>query len=101
MEGRQITTLEGLGRFGELHPLQQAFLQEGAVQCGYCTPGMILSSHALLARDPDPSEEAIRRALDGNKCRCTGYAAIIRAVRRAARIQADATPSPRARRAKR
>mgnify|MGYP000493728920 CR=1 FL=1 len=101
MEGRQITTVEGLGKFGELHPLQQAFLEEGAVQCGYCTPGMILASHALLARDPDPSDDAIRRALDGNKCRCTGYAAIIRAVRRAARMLAPSACSSRARRTRR
>jgi len=86
MDGRSITTLEGLGSFDNLHPLQQAFLDEGAVQCGYCTPGMILSSKALLDREPHPTEEHIRHALDGNRCRCTGYAAIIRAVQRAARL---------------
>lgn len=106
MEGRNITTLEGLGTFGKLHPLQQAFLDEGAVQCGYCTPGMILSAKALLDCESDPSEEAIRHALDGNKCRCTGYAAIFRAVRSAARMlvkQARSKPprSSRSRRAQR
>lgn len=85
MEGREITTVEGLGTVGALDALQEAFLEEGAVQCGYCTPGMILSAKALLDRDAAPSEEAIKRALDGNKCRCTGYGAIIRAVQRAAR----------------
>ena len=84
MEGRAITTLEGLGTFGELHPIQQAFLDEGAVQCGYCTPGMVLSTKALLDRSPQPGEQEIRAALDGNKCRCTGYASIIKAVQRAA-----------------
>lgn len=82
--GRHITTIEGLSAHGE-HPLQQAFLEEGAVQCGYCTPGMILSSKALLDRNPDPSTEEIRHALRGNFCRCTGYVAILRAVKRAAR----------------
>lgn len=102
MDGRAITTLEGLGTFDELHPLQQAFLDEGAVQCGYCTPGMILSAKALLEREPHPDEEAIRRALDGNKCRCTGYAAIFRAVRRAARLMAArAKEQPRATRKRR
>jgi len=82
--GRHITTIEGLSAHGE-HPLQQAFLEEGAVQCGYCTPGMILSSKALLDRTPDPSTEENRHALRGNFCRCTGYVAILRAVKRAAR----------------
>jgi carbon-monoxide dehydrogenase small subunit len=81
--GRRITTIEGLSSLGE-HPLQQAFLEEGAVQCGYCTPGMILSAKALLDRNPEPTNEDIRYALRGNFCRCTGYVAIIRAVKRAA-----------------
>lgn len=85
MEGREITTVEGVGRVGALDTLQEAFLEEGAVQCGYCTPGMILAAKALLDREQRPTEEAIKRALDGNKCRCTGYGAIIRAVQRAAR----------------
>jgi carbon-monoxide dehydrogenase small subunit len=83
--GRQVTTVEGLaGVDGELHPLQRAFLEGGGIQCGFCTPGMLVSAAALLAAEPDPSEEAIRDALAGNLCRCTGYQPIIRAVQRAA-----------------
>lgn len=84
--GKAVTTLEGLGTFEELHPLQESFLAEGAVQCGYCTPGMILAAKALLDEIPDPSEADIKRALDGNRCRCTGYTAIIRAIKRAAEL---------------
>jgi len=83
--GREVTTIEGLAPEGELHPLQAAFLEAGAVQCGFCTPGMILAAADLLAREPDPSRETIRRALAGNLCRCTGYQHIVLAVRRAAR----------------
>ena len=72
-DGREITTVEGLAKNGELHPLQQAFLDEGGVQCGFCTPGMLISAEALLTRNPDPSEEEVRLALRGNLCRCTGY----------------------------
>ncbi|HET7473474.1 MAG TPA: (2Fe-2S)-binding protein [Candidatus Limnocylindrales bacterium] len=83
--GRSITTVEGLaGIDGQLHPLQRAFIEGGGIQCGFCTPGMLISASALLARDPDPSEDAIRDALAGNLCRCTGYQPIIRAVQRAA-----------------
>jgi aerobic-type carbon monoxide dehydrogenase small subunit (CoxS/CutS family) len=83
--GRRVTTVEGLaGPNGALHPLQRAFLEGGGIQCGFCTPGMLVSAAALLAEDPDPSEEAIRDALAGNLCRCTGYQPIIRAVQRAA-----------------
>ena len=83
--GRSITTVEGLaGIDGQLHPLQRAFVEGGGIQCGFCTPGMLISASALLARDPDPSEDAIRDALAGNLCRCTGYQPIIRAVQRAA-----------------
>jgi aerobic-type carbon monoxide dehydrogenase small subunit (CoxS/CutS family) len=82
--GREITTVEGLAGRDELHPLQRAFLEGGGIQCGFCTPGMLISAAALLASDPDPSEEAIRDALAGNLCRCTGYQPIIRAVQRAA-----------------
>jgi len=82
--GREVTTIEGLAAGGELHPLQQAFIEEGAVQCGYCTPGMIMAAKALLDRRPDPSGEEIRLAMSGNLCRCTGYAKIIKAVKRAA-----------------
>ena len=84
MEGKQITTIEGIGRPGALHPLQEAFIDEGAIQCGFCTPGMILAAKALLDRNPDPSNEEIKDALRGNFCRCTGYVNIIKAVRAAA-----------------
>jgi len=79
--GKEITTIEGLGDFDNLHPLQKSFINEGAVQCGYCTPGMILSAKALLDKNPTPTEEEIKKALDGNKCRCTGYGSIIKAIR--------------------
>jgi aerobic-type carbon monoxide dehydrogenase small subunit (CoxS/CutS family) len=82
--GREITTVEGLAGPDGLHPLQTAFLEGGGIQCGFCTPGMLISAVALIARDPDPSEEAIRDGLAGNLCRCTGYQPIIRAVQRAA-----------------
>ncbi len=83
-DGAEIMTIEGLAEEGRLHPLQQAFLQEGAVQCGYCTPGMLLSAKALLDENPEPSVEDVKRAISGNLCRCTGYTKIIRAVRAAA-----------------
>ncbi len=79
-DGKKITTIEGLEQDGSLHPLQQAFIDEGAVQCGYCTPGMILSAKALLDSNPDPSTEQIKQAIRGNLCRCTGYANILRAI---------------------
>ncbi|MGN1388429.1 MAG: (2Fe-2S)-binding protein [Bulleidia sp.] len=85
LEGRDVITIEGLAQNGELDILQRAFHEEIAVQCGYCTPGMIMSSKALLMRNPDPSEEEIRTALSGNICRCSGYVQIIRAVKRAAK----------------
>ncbi len=84
-DGAEVTTVEGLaGPGGELHPIQRAFVEKGAVQCGFCTPGMVLSAKALLDRVPLPSEEEIRTALAGNLCRCTGYAQIIEAVQAAA-----------------
>ena len=79
-EGSEVTTIEGLAAGGELSPLQAAFLAHGGVQCGFCTPGMLISATALLARDPDPSEEDVRIALSGNLCRCTGYDGIVKAV---------------------
>lgn len=82
--GREVTTVEGLSNGDELHPLQRAFLSEGGVQCGFCTPGMLMSSKALLDRNPDPSDEEIKLALGGNLCRCTGYDGILKAVRTAA-----------------
>jgi carbon-monoxide dehydrogenase small subunit len=81
--GKRITTIEGLEHGGELDPLQQAFIDEGAVQCGYCTPGMILSAKALLDVKPDPTTEEIKQAIRGNLCRCTGYTNIVRAVKTA------------------
>ncbi len=83
-EGAEIVTLEGLGQNGDLDPLQTSFMEAGAVQCGYCTPGMILTSKALLMKNPHPSREEIRRALSGNLCRCTGYTKIVKAVEMAA-----------------
>ena len=80
MEGKEILTIEGLASNGQLNPLQQAFMDEGAVQCGYCTPGMIMSATALLNHNPHPTEEEVRRGLGGNLCRCTGYTKIINAV---------------------
>jgi aerobic-type carbon monoxide dehydrogenase small subunit (CoxS/CutS family) len=83
--GREVTTVEGLaGSNGELHPLQRAFLQEAGVQCGFCTPGMLMSSKALLDANPSPTEHDVRQALGGNLCRCTGYSKIFRAVLSAA-----------------
>lgn len=83
-EGHSVLSIEGLSNGEQLHPLQKAFLDEGAVQCGYCTPGMILTAKALLDVNPDPTEPEIRRAISGNLCRCTGYTKIVGAVRRAA-----------------
>lgn len=83
-DGHTVETIEGMARGGKLHPLQKAFVEEGAVQCGYCTPGMIMSARALLEQNPHPSEEEIRRGLAGNLCRCTGYEKIVRAVQAAA-----------------
>jgi aerobic-type carbon monoxide dehydrogenase small subunit (CoxS/CutS family) len=79
-EKREITTVEGLASGDGLHPLQEAFLKEGGVQCGFCTPGMLVSATALLRADPHPTEDEIRVALAGNLCRCTGYDGIVRAV---------------------
>ena len=81
-EGREVVTVEGLADGGdELHPIQQAFLDAGAVQCGFCTPGLIVTTHDLLEREPEPSEAVVREALAGNLCRCTGYEKILDAVR--------------------
>jgi carbon-monoxide dehydrogenase small subunit len=78
--GQEITTIEGLYREGNFHPLQQAFIDEGAVQCGFCTPGMILTAKAFLEENPHPTEAQVRLAIAGNLCRCTGYDKIVRAV---------------------
>lgn len=82
--GAEIVTVEGLAEDGSFHPIQQAYISEGAVQCGFCTPGLIVATHKLLDRNPDPSDDEIREALAGNLCRCTGYEKIIDAVRLAA-----------------
>jgi aerobic carbon-monoxide dehydrogenase small subunit len=84
-DGAEITTIEGLAKNGELHPLQQGFWEEHGLQCGFCTPGMILSAQQLLASNPHPSREEIRRGLEGNLCRCTGYQHIVKAVEYAAK----------------
>ncbi len=87
-QGREVVTIEGLGQPGRLHPLQQAFVEHGALQCGFCGPGMLLSAAALLARDPHPREEAVREAIAGNLCRCSGYVKIVEAVLAAAEAAA-------------
>ena len=84
-DGAEITTIEGIGSVEHLHPLQKAFVEEGAIQCGFCTPGMIMSSLYLLKENPHPTEEEIREGLSGNLCRCTGYAKIIKAVEKASK----------------
>lgn len=84
-DGARITTIEGLARDGELHPLQESFWDEHGLQCGFCTPGMILAAQQLIESNPDPDETEVRHALEGNLCRCTGYHNIVRAVRSAAR----------------
>ena len=83
-DGHEVTTIEGLAEGETLHPLQQAFLDQGGVQCGFCTPGMLISAKALLDRNPRPSEDEVRLALSGNLCRCTGYQKIAQAVLQAA-----------------
>jgi len=84
LEGRRLTTIEGVSRSDALHPLQQAFVEHGAVQCGYCTPGMILAAHDLLSRTPRPTRAQIREGISGNLCRCTGYQKIVDAIEAAA-----------------
>lgn len=98
---RELTTVEGLAQHGRPHPVQDAFVDQGALQCGFCTPGMVVAAASLLARDADPSEDAVRSALSGNLCRCTGYQSIVRAVTSAAQVLRDAgraneRPGPRA-----
>lgn len=94
-DGQEVTTIEGLAPQGTLHPIQQAFWEEHGVQCGYCTPGMIMMTTSLLKRNPDPSESEIRHALEGNICRCTGYQNIVKSVQSAAKMLASgAEPIP-------
>ncbi len=92
--GRAVTTIEGLAGDGELHPVQQGFHARHGLQCGFCTPGMVLAAVALLAGDPGPDEPAIRHALDGNLCRCTGYQNIVAAVEHAAATMRGEPPPP-------
>lgn len=80
VEGQEITTIEGLAKAGEIHPLQKAFIEEGAIQCGFCSPGMILTAKAFLDVNPHPTEAEARQAISGNLCRCTGYDKIVRAI---------------------
>jgi aerobic carbon-monoxide dehydrogenase small subunit len=84
-DGAEITTIEGLAKDGQLHPIQEGFWEEHGLQCGFCTPGMILSAYDLLSHNPNPSEEEIRHALHGNLCRCTGYQHIVKSIQYAAR----------------
>src|SRR3954466_15395907 len=95
-DGQQVTTIEGMGSEGDLHPLQEAFWEEHGLQCGYCTPGMIMAAADLLEQNPDPSEHEVREALAGNLCRCTGYHNIVKAVLHAAKDggSGSAEPSP-------
>jgi carbon-monoxide dehydrogenase small subunit len=83
MDGAKITTVAGLEKDGKLNPVQEAFVSEGAIQCGYCTPGMVMKSVSILAKNPKPTEEEIRRELEGNICRCTGYVKIVQAIQKA------------------
>lgn len=84
IDGREVITVEGLERDGRLHPLQESFIEKGAVQCGFCTPGMLMSAKALLDGNADPSDEEIMETIEGNLCRCTGYYKIVQAIRDAA-----------------
>ena len=88
-DGKDILTVEGLAKGDELHPIQRAFVEKGAVQCGFCTPGFIMSTYALLKESPNPSNEEILTALEGNLCRCTGYTKIIEAVHYAAKLMRE------------
>jgi len=90
VDGKEILTVEGLAKGEELHPIQRAFVEKGAVQCGFCTPGFIMSTYALLTSNPSPNDEEIMAALEGNLCRCTGYAKILDAVRYAAQLMRQA-----------
>jgi carbon-monoxide dehydrogenase small subunit len=96
-DGSEVTTIEGMGQEGGLHPLQDAFWKNHGLQCGYCTPGMIMAAADLIARNPDPSEHDVREALAGNLCRCTGYHNIVKAVRAAAAEMRGAEARPEVR----
>jgi aerobic carbon-monoxide dehydrogenase small subunit len=90
-EGSEVTTIEGLAKNGELHPIQEGFWEEHGLQCGFCTPGMIMSAYDLLQRNPNPSESEIRHAIDGNLCRCTGYQHIVKSIQYAANKMSSGT----------
>ncbi len=92
-DGREVMTVEGLEQGGTLHPLQEAFRQEHGLQCGYCTPGMLMTGYALLQQNPDPSEAEIRQAISGNLCRCTGYVNIVKSIQHAAKASQVAEPA--------
>ena len=92
LQGRRITTIEGLGTTHGLHPIQQAFVEHGAVQCGFCTPGMVLAAHDLLSRHPQPDRHRIREGLSGNICRCTGYQKVVEAVENVPQPREDDRP---------
>lgn len=94
MDGAEIRTVEGLESQGKLHPVQEGFFEEHGLQCGYCTPGMMMTAEALLRENPNPTEEEIRRAISGNLCRCTGYVNIVKAVRYAASRIREAQAAP-------
>ena len=91
-DGAEITTIEGMARDGELHPLQEAFWNDHGLQCGYCTPGMIMAAAGLLADNPNPTEAEVRHGLEGNLCRCTGYHNIVKAVLDAAKVKGPTVP---------
>ena len=93
-DGRELTTVEGLAKGAERHPVQVGFHEEHGLQCGFCTPGMMLVATALLERNADPTEEEIRWAISGNICRCTGYVNIVKSIRHAARLQAERAVAP-------
>lgn len=88
-DGKTVLTIEGLAKEGQLHPVQQAFVDKGAIQCGFCTPGFVMAAKALLDRNPDPSEADVRHGLEGNICRCTGYTKIIESVLSAAKVMKE------------
>jgi carbon-monoxide dehydrogenase small subunit len=89
VHGKEVTTIEGLAQNGKLHPLQQSFVEQGAIQCGFCTPGLILSAKALIDENDKPTEEEIRQGIAGNICRCTGYQKIVAAIKSAAASSAQ------------
>ena len=93
-DGREVTTIEGLASNGELHPIQRAFHEHHGLQCGYCTPGMIMAAAGLLAENPSPTEDEVRHGLEGNLCRCTGYHNIVKAVLNAAKVKGATIGAP-------